>query len=635
MVKSASLHLLATRVALVRLARNGLCVSLFALLAYYTLFRLPFRFPPRQRLWSASYAFGFNNGVAIVGMAVLLGAITLLYLMWRREATGFPIVFSANRAPRSGRMLLMAFALVTLFYAGFTLLMYLYSVHSAPWLMWETRHLLHRTWLMDVYGLRPYTEVAAEYGPILTYAPLYMYWLLKPLGASHEVAYFACHLVLNLAGLWCVYYVLSRAIMPSGARLVAFGILAVAGFVPYMGINGVLVRYLFPFASLLLGHRIVVWTLSSPARAVRWLASGAAGLLLLLGNILLSSDAGIAFALAWLGYGVVMVRYNIRVLAASIINLATAALLCWLFLPAAYYETLLRFSEGANNLPLLPAPHLVLYIVTLFVLVPPLLALSLRKRRTGDVPGAAICGALAVLCVVMAPGALGRCDLPHVLFYGMGASMLLMIRLANTSSRAFAMYAIAYAGVFIVLMQVTNLQVFYRISPRALLSRHVITNVAQRFRNATGTAHLDLATLSALDHYPRLGLPFASFGDPAVERYVLSRHQLQPEYYVAYVAVYNAAALKRKLQDVGKAEYLLVPSGFASDASPPNACAWHLKRLQEWFLYPVKLPCRADPLDPISSVKSFIADHYKPVEKVGSWLVMRRITRAFPVQRDQ
>ena len=29
--------------------------------------------------------------------------------------------------------------------------------------MWETRHLLHRTLLMDLYGLHPYTEVSAEY----------------------------------------------------------------------------------------------------------------------------------------------------------------------------------------------------------------------------------------------------------------------------------------------------------------------------------------------------------------------------------------------------------------------------------------------------------------------------------------
>ena len=196
---------------------------------------------------------------------------------------------------------------------------------------------------------------------------------------------------------------------------------------------------------------------------------------------------------------------------------------------AAYYGSLLRVSEGANNLPLLPAAHLLLYIVTMFVVVPPLLAISVREPATGDVAGAAICGALGILCVVMAPGALGRCDPPHVLFYGMGASMLLMVRLANISRPAFAVYTIAYAGVFIVLMQVVNLVVFYHVSPRELLSRHAIAHVAAKLRSHTGTERPDMATLSVLDRYPRLGLPFATFGDPAVETYMLSRGKLEPE----------------------------------------------------------------------------------------------------------
>jgi hypothetical protein len=306
-----------------------------------------------------------------------------------------------------------------------------------------------------------------------------------------------------------------------------------------------------------------------------------------------------------------------------------------LFLPAAYYGTLLWFSQGAANLPLLPAAHLLLYILTMFVVVPPLLAVSVREPATGDMPGAALCGAMGILCVVMAPGALGRCDPPHVLFFGMGASMLLMIRLANISRRLFAAYAIAYAGVFIVLMQVVNLQVFYGISPPTLLSRHAGTNVGQKLRSASGTEHPDMATLSALDRYPRLGLPFASFGDPAVERYVLSRHQLQPDYYVSIVGVYDAAALERKLREVGKADYLLVPRRFGSrPGSSRDPCAGFLKRLQEWFLYPANLPCRADPLDAMTALRSFISDHYVPDRQVGSWLVMRRISSASTMRSD-
>src|SRR5207249_1921243 len=167
--------------------------------------------------------------------------------------------------------------------------------------------------------------------------------------------------------------------------------------------------------SLLLGHRAVVWALARRGHTGYW-AGTAVVLSLMTLNVLLSSETGVAFALAWLGYALLMLRYDVRVLTISLIALITTALLCWLFLSAPYYETLLRFSEGAANLPLLPAPHLVLYIVTLFMVVPPLLTVNLRKPPTAEVPGAAICSALGLLCVVMVPGALGRCDPPHVLF---------------------------------------------------------------------------------------------------------------------------------------------------------------------------------------------------------------------------
>jgi hypothetical protein len=606
-------------------ALRALWIAVLTVVAYYALFQLPFLFPPQLRLWSASYAFGFNNGVAILAMAALLGAVAaLLYVQQRHRACEAPIEFLLDGRVAGGRSLVMTLALVALLYAGLTFAMYVYSVRSASWLMWETRHFLHRTWLMDVYGLRPYTDFSAEYGPLLTYTPLYMYWLLKPLGASHEQAYFASHLLLNLGGVFCLYYVLSRVTMPAIPRLIAFGVLAISGFAPYMGLNGVLLRYLCPFACLLLGHRVVVWALSRSKVALFWLSATATVLLLLGMNILLSPEAAVAFALAWLAYSILMVRRDGRVLLVSLTAFIAGGVLCWLLLPAAYYGSLLRFSEGANNLPLLPAAHLLFYIVTMFLVVPPLLAVGMREQTNGNLWAAAICGALGVLCIVMAPGALGRCDPPHVLFYGMGASVLLMVRLANISRPAFVVYTIAYVGVFIVLMQAVNLVVFYGVSPRALLSRDAIAHVAEKLRSTSGTERPDMATLSALDRYPRLGLPFATFGDPAVEVYVLSRGKLEPEYYISVVGVYTEDALEHKLRDVGKQEYLLVPRTFESH----DPCADYLKSLRRWFLYPAKLPCKANPLDPGTAVNAFIAQHYIPIERVGSWLIFRRTTKA-------
>ena len=242
-------------------------------------------------------------------------------------------------------------------YAILTFVMYRGSVVSAPWLMWEVRHLLYRTWLMEIYGLRPYIDFQAEYGPLLTYAPSYVYRLLKPLGPSLEQAYFIAHFLLNVGGLWCAFYLFSRAVMPARARLISFGVLAIAGFAPYMGLNGVLLRYLCPFASLLAGHVAVARMLSRPKRLISLLNLTIIVLLLLGANILLSSEVAAAFAIAWVAYTLLLLRRDPSILIISLIALAVCGLLCWLLLPSPYYSSLLSFSAGAANLPLVPVPH--------------------------------------------------------------------------------------------------------------------------------------------------------------------------------------------------------------------------------------------------------------------------------------
>ena len=605
------------------LTQNTVSILVLGLFTYYAVFRLPFRFPPRQRLWSASYAFGFNNGVAFLCLVGLLGLVGLVYVARSRPAKQ-PIGFAIEWSASVNGSLKVALGAMALVYLGLTAALCVYNSRAAPWLMWETRHFLHRAMLMELYGLRPYTDFQAEYGPLLTSTPVYLHWLLQPLGASLEQAYFASHFLLNLAGLWCIYYVLSLAKMPANAKIVAFVVLGIAGFAPYMGLNGVLLRYLAPYAGLLLGSRILVRAFSPTiGTARRWLDSALTILLLVAINVLLSPEAAVAFAVAWLAYGALMLPCDRRVLLVSVVALLVAGVLCWLFLPTPYYGSVLRFSEGANNLPLLPVPHLLLYIGTLFMLVPPLLAVSVRKPPSGDPATGARCGAIGILCVVMAPGALGRCDLPHVLFFGMGASMLLMVLLANRSRRAFTSYVIAYAVVFILLMEVVNLNVFFGVRPRVLLSRHGVWGLVAQLRSATGTERPSVATLAALDHFPRLGLPFATFGDPAVETYVWAHKRLQPEYYVSVVGVYTAMALERKLNDVAKMEYILVPNSLITGKSS-NACADYLRSIRQWFLYRPNLLCRATALDPNAALRSFIAAHYVRVEEVGSWVVLRR-----------
>jgi hypothetical protein len=598
----------------------------FAVATFFALFRLPFYFPPSERLVSPSYMFGFNNSIAIFTLTTLLGLATL-YCLVGGAAGCPPLLHFSNDHSVSTRALCYRslpnslFLAMTALYAALTLVLYLYTVRAAPGLTWESRHFLHRVKLYELYGLRPYVDFQAEYGPALMYPPVWLHSLLRPLGISRNGAYFICHFLMNAAGLWCLFYLLTSIAAPRIARALAFAVLGLAAFGPYMGLNGVVLRYSLPFASVLLGHHLlsnfpITWSWK------QWL--GGLGLILSLSamNVLLSSEIAAAFTAGWLTYAGLAARRNWRLIAVSIVGLLMTAIICRFTLPDGYYESLLRFSEGANNLPLLPAWHLLLYVLTLVLIVPPLLAAGWRDAT----PDAPLLGALGTMCVAMMPGALARCDPPHVMFFGLGASLLLMARLANWSHSAFIAYVSAYALIFIGIVSVVIMNVFFGVSGWQLvlqpsgtlnkLAAHLQKDIAQR----------DLSYLSALDKYPQIGLPFATQGvDKDTEDYLFAQHKLAPEYFVGFVGVYSQADTDRKLHDVARHEYLLVREGWHSPEDVMDRCEGYLNSIRQWFEYPARLPCKNVDLDSWGEVSRFIADNYDVVERVGSNLVLRRM----------
>src|SRR4030095_3089496 len=205
----------------------------YAIVGYFALFWLPFYFPPRQRLVSASYAFGFNNGVAMLAMVVLLGAATLYRLLGGPRD---PLLCFPDDSPHVTRLSGGLVTAMSAVYAGLTVGLYAYTLGAATaYLTWESRHFLHRIKLVETFGLRPYAEIHVEYGPALMYAPVYLHRLLPPFGVSIEAAYFLYHLLLNVAGLWCLWYLLQHAAAPLRAKAVTFVVVGMGGFALLQG----------------------------------------------------------------------------------------------------------------------------------------------------------------------------------------------------------------------------------------------------------------------------------------------------------------------------------------------------------------------------------------------------------------
>src|SRR5262245_17880620 len=135
----------------------------FVIVAYFALFRLPFYFPPKQLLVSASYAFGFNNRVAVLAMVILIGAATLhrVFLGGSRDAF---LSFEQDGA-RETRLSPLLFVAMVGVYTLLTAVMYGYTHGAATSMItWESQHFLHRIKLVETYGLRPYVDIQAEYG---------------------------------------------------------------------------------------------------------------------------------------------------------------------------------------------------------------------------------------------------------------------------------------------------------------------------------------------------------------------------------------------------------------------------------------------------------------------------------------
>lgn len=596
-IASISLPLLAS-------ARKILESAVVILICWWVLFQLPYVFPSRDRIVSTSYVLGFNNRVAIIGLVALI-AIGTGYRL-RRHAFVPHIAFEMDNPQR---IPLWAISTAALGYALFTAAVYVWADHGEYYsLDWESSHFLWRLKLNDLYGMRPYYDYQFEYGPLLAYSPALLHSLLRPLGASHEASYYLCHLLLNVAGLYGIAFVLNRLQMPARRRNAAFLILGLAGFLPNMGLNGVVVRYIAPFAGLAIVHQTVLST--SQWRVIRVFG---ATLLVCAACVSLSPEIGLACVLSIAVYCLLSIRtQSVAYVASSAV--ALTAVLAPMVLPAPYYATLTSFAQGGNNLPFLTtSPHLLLYLACLIWFVPNWLAGIREPNR--DQP---LVTALAALCVIMAPGALGRCDPYHVLFYGLGISLLVFVQLSNASGVRFQAYAVIYSVVFIVLLQAINFWV-HDVTPRTVLNRFT----------RKGELEEDFEHLAK---YESLALTYGTYGySKSFQQWLWEKRKVAPEFFLGSMGIYTQDQLQQRLRDVARYPLLAIPESYTSrgNIGAAETCLSEWWYLRKAFLHPRRLwfECRQPGLYPDVEIGKYLDQNYRVIDAVGKYKVLQNIQK--------
>ncbi len=478
---------------------------------------------------------------------------------------------------------------------------------------WESSHFIWRLKLMDIYSLQPYADFKSEYGPALVYLPFWTFRFLRPLHVTHEASYYALHFVLNLLGLFCIYIFISHAQAPLRWKSAAFVLLGLSAFAPQMGLSGLAVRYMTPYCSLL-----ALYVIARRPTAYWSVVMSAAAILALVVNFACSPEIGVAFAISAACFAVLILGSHRAAGVATMGALLFGGVLLGALLPAQYFHTFVSFSEGGNNLPLVPAAHLLFYIATLLILVPGLIAV---RMASNDI-GASFSCCLGVLSVILMAGALGRCDPQHVALYGLGVYAIALLVTARKGNRDFGAYAAAYALVCIAGLLLSNMVVYG-------LTRSWLRSVGQSAYELvadSGQEHAASSDLYAtLDKYPVLGLPYGSYGyEKSVQRYVWSTKKLAPEKYMGAVGVYTEDHLRERLAELSSIPRILVGEMFLTLHENRDTCAEQKRYLKRAFLYPTAPACRQTAFDPNIELARFIAAHYRVVDRSGEYYVLER-----------
>jgi hypothetical protein len=615
-------------------AHAGLAWAATATVLSYLLFVLPYAFPPpaRPRLVSPSYEFGFNNKVAVVSLA----AFVLIQSLWQRiSGSGLFCGAFPERKQRLDRTLVGLYFTAALWYLVLTATMYFAVAKPDGYykLDWESSHFIWHVRMMDSYGLKPYRDFVMEYGPAFMYLPAWGYAALRPFGISLDGSYYTVHYLLNLLGLAALVYLVNSLAIAPRYKKVAFALVAVSAFSLPMGLSGVLVRYLLPYAGLLLVHRANVRNGASQGRWRLMAAVFGASLAV----IVISPEITLALLAAVTVYAVLLYPRNRAAAGYILFSEATVAGLSLLLLPTGYFSSVISFSRGANNLPIAPDVHIVFYVAIVLLCIPRLLA----SRILEDSPGAAYASAVGIASLAMVPVALGRCDASHVCLNGLGLFIVGFGLFGRSGKRWFTTYSIGYALVVILFFQWSTAR-FYGISTSRLeagLHRIAdsLTGLARRGdRNPVAPASAQPQKAAAItaapkpvfaefDKYRALGLPYGSYGyEKSLQRYLWSEKRVVPERYMGSMCVYDEAQLQERLAEISRIAVLVIQKNFLKFYEHRDLCKEHEGYIRTGLFTFKSRPCVNQPLDPNIDIARFIDSHYHQIEQIRDYLIMKR-----------
>jgi hypothetical protein len=620
---------------------NMAFIIFYSAAVYLLLFKLPWSFPPKKPMVSDSYTFGFNNSVAHLALAALLGVAALYRLIWKHGDGGaarFATIFSEIAEPAidpQARRIVIGVITVSVIATG----IWWWVIPSSYF--GETEYFLSRLDLM-LDGAQPYRDFNFGYGPLLMLdLPLLLHRSSYGLLAL-DSAYIATLLFSWALGTWLVYYVLRAFAIKSSTRVITLGLCGLAGFNLTLGVHYTPTRYIWPMFSV-----VFVWRTLENMRlffSVAALAKAALLVFLLcVAGFGISADTGLVTMLA-LSSGIVWTAMFSAPRNVAIGTLVLSPLLAVGAVAAvfgmSYFTLIFSFGSGGYNLPIFPA-HYILLLIACACYTVPWLAFNAVTRRTTN---GGLFAALTVALGLTLPAALGRCDPGHVFWNALGIFVLTGCVNSLSSSRAVrwgtALVAMLFCG---LLMQSFwghyGDRMLVQLNMRQQISKHreefntstrnVIDALRARgeYKSYPWSKNLpwDMDLLGLLK-YPRIATPLRVNED--IERFLKVSGRYLAEYQTGPLSgAFTPEDVQRKIRDLRDAETVMIPKYSLGNVGEVDLTAYSKSQsedLSALFVWPVRVTAVNPPFFSERLLLQYLVEHYECVEEFRSYLILKR-----------
>ena len=444
----------------------------YTFLAMAIVFWVPY-FVPMQPTASPSYHFGYNNRAGIILLAIFLG----MGAVWTR-GIGFPFLRSGD-----SKTVPLQVLFVTLF-AVLTGCVAMYAFAGRFGGFGESSYEIDRVWMLS-QGKIPYIDFEWPFGASFLYVPLFLSHVL-----SLDLVR-ACYLFWGinfLLGTCLLFAVVNLLDYPTTKKTSIFLLMMAAAYpaILTMGTHYALLRHICPIFFILLVQRVVDRGGIKGESLASLLAVIFTATLLLI-----SPETAVAHAFACICIFLLAAeRHTLSALSATAVLLCAFALLFWTAARFHVLDTMRASGGGADSFPIIPAPHILLFVAGLFLCACYIYQRLVTRSHYDNTIG------LVAYSVPMIAASLGRCDPGHVFLNGAGVFLACFFYVSNRPV-AWRWFRTAFLCFIVIIPTTTGLWLY-----RNLLANACLNNLRERNHS---TISDEIVSLAERYLAPRLG----------------------------------------------------------------------------------------------------------------------------------